>query len=166
MKDIWEIFKSSLRGFDSPSQLALGVAFGLVIGLLPKDSLLPYMIGVVAVLTNANLATLIVSGLVFSWAGLFLDPITHKTGLWVLTSDSLETFWARLYQFPIVPWTRFENTIVMGSLVVGLLFSIPIYAVSRQLFSRYGDTFFNLVFKNRFSSWLIGPSETTRLQES
>jgi len=89
MKDIWKIFKSSLRGFDSPSQLALGVAFGLVIGLLPKDSLLPYMIGVVALLTNANLATLIVSGLVFSWAGLFLDPITHKTGLWVLTSDSL-----------------------------------------------------------------------------
>lgn len=163
--ELWQAFTASVKGFDSPAQLALGVSLGLVIGLLPKDSLLPYLLGMMALLTNANLVTLIVSGLVFSWIGPVADPLTHQIGGWLLTFDPLESVWAWLYQVPLMPWTRFENTVVMGSLVFGLLLSFPIYSLSKQFFEAYGDLCFRLIFQNRLSRWLVG-SPSTNLQKS
>jgi len=158
--ELWRALMASVKGFDSPRQLALGVSLGLVIGLLPKDSLLPYMIGAIALLTNANLLTLVLSGLIFSWIGPVADPLTHRIGGWMLTFGPLETVWAWLYEVPLMPWTRFENTIVMGSLVFGLLASVPIYSLSRLFFESYGETFFRLIFQNRVSRWLVGSPAT------
>lgn len=159
IRQIWEAFASSIKGFDSPRQLALGLTFGMMLGLLPKDSLFPYALGLIALLTNANLLTLIVSGFVFSSIGPLADPLTHQIGQWVLTFDPFEPAWIWLCQIPIVPWTRFTNTVVMGSLVLGIVTSVPTYAVSTQFFHKYGNAFFNLVFKNRFANWLIGSSK-------
>ncbi len=163
--ELWQAFLASVKGFDSPKQLALGVSIGLVFGLLPKDSLLPYVIAVIGLLTNANLLTLILSGIFFSWIGPVADPLTHQIGGWLLTFDPLESVWAWLYQIPLMPWTRFENTVVMGNLVLGLLSSVPIYALSKQFFEAYGETIFRIVFQNRLSRWLVG-SPSTNLQNS
>ena len=51
----WSSFKGTVRGFDTPHQLGLGLAFGIAVGLIPKDSLLPYAIGFIAILSTANL---------------------------------------------------------------------------------------------------------------
>jgi len=163
--ELWQAFTASVKGFDSPAQLALGVSLGLVIGLLPKDSLLPYAIGLIALLTNANLLTLVISGVAFSWLGPVADPLTHQIGGWLLTLDSLDSVWVWLYQIPVVPWTRFQNTVVMGSLILGLLLSLPAYALSKQFFQAYGDACFRLIFQNRISRWLAG-SPSTNLQKS
>lgn len=161
LAELWQAFLASVKGFDTPRQLALGVSLGMVIGLLPKDSLLPYVIGTLALLTNANLLTLIVSGLFFSWIGPAADPLTHRIGGWLLTFDSLESTWVWLYQVPLMPWTRFENTVVMGSLILGVLSSFPVYSLSKQFFKAYGDTFFSFIFRNRISRWLVGSPSTT-----
>ena len=165
ISELWQAFTASVKGFDSPAQLALGVALGLVIGLLPKDSLLPYAIGLIALLSNANLLTLVISGILFSWVGPTADPLTHQIGGWLLTLGPLESVWVWLYQIPVVPWTRFNNTIVMGSLVLGLLLSVPIYSLSKHFFQAYGDVCFRLIFQNRISRWLAG-SPSTNLQKS
>ena len=156
LAELWQAFLASIKGFDSPGQLALGVSLGLVVGLLPKDSLLPYVIGAIALLTHANLLTLIASTLFFSWIGPAADPLTHRIGGWLLTIDSLESVWAWLYQIPLMPWTRFENTVVMGSLTLGVLSSFPVYSLSKQFFGTYGESFFSLLFRNRISRWLVG----------
>ena len=154
--ELWQAFLASVKGFDTPKQLALGVSLGLIVGLLPKDTLLPYIIGTIALLTNANLFTLIVSGLFFSWLGPIADPLSHRIGGWLLTVDFLEPAWAWLYQIPLMPWTRFENTIVMGSLVLGVLSSFPVYSLSKGFFHAYGDILFSFIFRNRISRWLVG----------
>lgn len=165
LHDIWNAFTSSVKGFDSPSQLALGLTMGMIIGLIPKDSLLPYLVIVVALLTNANLLLLIVSGVTFSAISPSLDSMTHAIGLWTLTFDPFESFWVWCCQLPIVPWTRFENTVVMGSFALGLLAAIPVYTIGFQFFVRFGEPFFNLLFQNRLARWLIG-SPAPSLQES
>ena len=165
LNQVWAAFASSVKGFDSPSQLAIGLTFGMVIGMIPKDSLFPYTILVVALLTNANLLTLILSTITFSWISPLLDPLTHKIGLWVLTFDPFEAFWVQCYQLPIVPWTRLENTVVMGSLALGLLVALPVFAISYQLFERFGESIFNLVLENRLARWLLG-APTPKFQES
>lgn len=167
LNDIWDAFASSVKGFDSPRQLALGLTLGLIIGLVPKDSLIPYVVLIFALLTNANLLLLIVAGLTSSLISPLLDPISHGLGMWVLTFDPLESFWVWCCQLPVVPWTRLENTVVMGSLTLGLLVAIPIYIIGFQFFQRFGEPFFNLIFQNRLARWFIGsPAHAPNLQES
>jgi len=156
LKAIWNSFKGSVKGFDTSHQLALGVAFGLLIGLIPKDSLLPYVIALVALLSRANLLSLGASGLAFSWLSPKLDVVTHQIGRWVLTFDPLESAWTQLYQLPIVPWTRFENTVVTGSLLMGLILCLPVYLTSVQLFEKFGAPVAKMFMNTRLVSWLIG----------
>ena len=53
--------------------------------------------------------------------GHLCDPITHKLGANLLSSNLLESSWAYLYQLPLVPWTRFNNTVVCGNLALALI---------------------------------------------
>jgi uncharacterized protein (TIGR03546 family) len=83
----------------------------------------------------------------------------------VLTFDPLETTWSAFYQLPIVPWTRLENTVVMGSLCLGLLLAIPIYSISFYCFAKFGSTIYSYLAKTRVVRWLVG-NHATHLQKS
>ena len=156
MHKLWNLFQSSLRGFDSSRQLALGVCLGVIIGLLPKDSLLCYAMIVVLILSTANLLCGIVSSIGFSVVGLFLDPWSHQVGQYVLNYEPLVATWSWLATLPIVPWTRFNNTVVMGSLAIGLAAFIPLYIISYCLFEFYGSVFAQKIKQNPFVKWLVG----------
>ncbi len=165
LREPWQAFRSTVKGFDSSHQIALGVALGMMIGLIPKDSLLPYGVALLALLTNANLLSLIVSTLIFSQLSPLLDPITHPLGAWILTFDPLESIWISLYQTPIVPWTRIENTVVMGTLMLGILLAIPVYSLSYRLYEKFGASISNLVLNNRFARWIVS-EQSPNLQKS
>ncbi len=156
MQKLWNLFQSSLRGFDSSRQLALGVCLGILIGLLPKDSLLCYAIVVLLILSTANLLCGLISSIGFSFVGLFLDPWSHQVGQFVLNYEPLVTTWTWLSALPVMPWTRFNNTVVMGSLVIGLAAFIPIYFVSYYVFESYGSVFAKRIKQNPFVKWLVG----------
>lgn len=156
---LWEVFRGSVRGVDTSKQLALGVMLGMVVGLLPKDSLLPYFFVVVTVLSNANLLTALISGVVFSWISPHLDSVTHPIGLWVLTFDPLESFWIQLVELPWVAWLRIENTVVTGSLTLALLLCLPMHAISHQLFDRFGSAIYQRWSNSWIASWLSEPEE-------
>ena len=143
----------------------MGIALGMMIGLIPKDSLIPYAIGLIALFTPANLLCVAISAVVFSWVGVLLDPVTHQFGTWILTLELLESTWSTLFQLPIVPWTRFENTVVMGSFCAGLILAIPVYALSKSCFEKFGSTVFKLFIQTRIARWIIG-EPATHLQKS
>ena len=42
-------------------------------------------------------------------------------------SEALKPLWTCLYSLPVVPWTKFNNTVVLGNLVLGLLLYAPVY---------------------------------------
>ncbi len=154
---LWESFRNTVRGVDSPSQLAAGVAIGMIIGLLPKDSLLPYCLVVVLLLTRANLFSAGVAAMLFSFLAPILDPVSHMIGISVLTFAPLESTWTILIQLPIVPWTRFDNSVVMGSLILGLLTAYPLYRISRHFFYVYGNAVFTFWRNTGLARWLVGP---------
>ena len=156
LKSIWNSFKGTVKGFDTSRQLALGVAIGLMIGLIPKDSLLPYAIALVGILSRANLLSLGLSAVVFSWASPLIDPVLHRLGHWALTYDSLQSTWTWLYQIPVIPWTRFDNTVVMGALLAGLALCIPVHFISRMLFEKFGSLIAKALLNTRLATWLIG----------
>ena len=129
----WTSFKGTVRGFDTPHQLGLGLAFGIAVGLIPKDSLLPYAIGVIAILSTANLLCFGIGVVVAHVVSPALDHLTHVIGSWFLTFSPLEPIWATLSEFPLVAWTRFNNSVVMGTLILGILLAVPIYTMTRMV---------------------------------
>jgi len=57
----------------------------------------------------------------------------------LLSSPSLIGGWTFLYNLPIVPYTQFNNTVMLGSLVMGLLLLIPNYLLMKWLVIQYRE---------------------------
>ena len=72
----------------------------------------------------------------FSWVGPVLDPFADKLGAYVLTAGSMQATYASLFNLPLGPWFEFNNTVVVGSLVIGLWAMYPAYWLSLVAFRR------------------------------
>ena len=116
-----------LTAADSPEQIALGFALGMLIGLVPKDNLIAISLGVVLFSSRANLGAAALAGFLFTWLGVWADPISHRIGLGLLEFSALRPLWTWLYNFPLAPWTAFNNTVVLGSLILGLALFYPVF---------------------------------------
>ena len=146
---------STLRGSDTPRQLACGVALGMLFGMLPKDNLIVVCIGLLIIATNSNMLAATTSGFAWFWLGYLLDPVSNRIGHYLLTHDRLMPIWTRLYEVPLVPWTRFNDTVVCGSLVIGLLILLPIYHLSHALFTYIAPRIHQRFLQNSFYHWLV-----------
>ena len=51
----------------------------------------------------------------FAFIGWILDPVFHSLGSSILESDSLHSLFTEMYNMPLLPLTRFNNSIVMGA---------------------------------------------------
>lgn len=122
---------------ESPRVLAASLAFGLVIGFVPKDNLIAAALGILLLTLRFNLTLATTSAALFSGVAAMLDPVADALGRSVLTHPSFAPLWAWAYQLPLLPWTRFNNTIVMGSLLLSLALVSPTYLGSLQLVTKY-----------------------------
>ncbi|MCA9188420.1 MAG: TIGR03546 family protein [Pirellulaceae bacterium] len=147
---------------DTPRQLAWGVALGAVIGLVPKGNLTAALLMVVLFSLRINLATGLSSATVFSLFGGMLDGLTHQIGKALLTIPSMQGTYAYLYQQPVVPWTALNNTVVLGSLILGLCLMYPIYRVSYLLFEKYQPKLAERLQRYRVGKALMGTDLATR----
>lgn len=137
---LYRLMVRTLRGEDSPRQVAMGIALGMVMGLIPVDSLFSVIIATVIMATRVNMFSAIVSGFFFVWLGHAIDPLLHRIGAFILTADFLTATWTWLYERPIVPWTRFNNTVVMGSLALSAALFYPVFQISESLLKKYGSS--------------------------
>jgi uncharacterized protein (TIGR03546 family) len=141
---------------DLSRRLALAVAMGMLIGLVPKDSLLAWLLLTLLLITTANFPCAAISGFLASWLGFLLDPFAHRLGGLLLTEPRLEAAWVWLYELPLMPWTRFNNTVVMGSLLTGILLFLPVYLLSHAFFRRFGKVLFHVPMAGRLLRCLAG----------
>lgn len=120
----------------SARQLALGFAMGAVIGLVPKGNLTGIALMVILCGARVNLGAGLTGAFLFSWLGAAADPLTHRLGELLLTAEVLSPLWIYLYDLPVVPWTAFNNTVVLGSFVLGLMLFFPTYWFGRPVFEK------------------------------
>jgi uncharacterized protein (TIGR03546 family) len=121
---------------DTPRQLALGFTLGMVIGLVPKGNLTAVALMMILLGTRVNLATAMLGALLFSCLSSWTDPLAHHVGLGLLTHEPFQPLFAALHDLPLVPWTAFNNTLVFGSLILGVWLFWPIYHFSFRGFER------------------------------
>ena len=68
--------------------------------------------------------------------------------------ESLQGLWGTLYQSSFWRLLAFNNTLVLGSTALGLVFALPLFFFSRWLVINYRQHILNWVQKTRFATWL------------
>lgn len=122
----------------SPIEIALGFAFGMFLGLIPTFTLINAFVFILVVIINVNFSAVMISAVMFKIIGYFIDPVAHRIGYYLLVKTRfLENFWTTLYNMPIIPFTRFYNTVVLGNFVISIILFIPIIIIVKNFIIFY-----------------------------
>jgi uncharacterized protein (TIGR03546 family) len=117
-----------------PGQISLAMAFALITGLTPLWSLHNLAVLLLALVLRVNLSAFLLGTAFFSGVAYLLDPLFHRVGLAVLTAPSLYGVLTALYNSTLWRIERFNNSIVMGSLLVSLALFVPtVLALNRAI---------------------------------
>jgi uncharacterized protein (TIGR03546 family) len=151
----------ALHSQQSLKQLAFGISLGFILGCLPKG-LLFYTVFIILLFFDANKAIAIFTLFLITLFVPIFDPLLMKVGHFFLVEvDSLQPFWQTLYNTPFVPFTGFNNTLILGSFLVSLVLSIPVYFLAKFLLKRYRESmteFINkhpLIQKFKHLKWVV-----------
>lgn len=147
LKNIITVLQSEI----SPKQMAAGAVLGMILGFAPVKCLHAYALVVLILMLNVNILSATVSAAIFALAGLLTDPLADRIGYYLLvTSQSLTPFWTQLYNSPLIPFTRFYNTVVLGNFIISLILIIPVYLAALKFIVYYRAN-----FKDKVAKWKI-----------
>lgn len=120
-----------------PAQISLAACLGMIAGFTPLSSLHNLLVLLLVFLLRVNISGFVIGFVMFSGAAFLLDPLFHKLGLWALSLPALEGLWTVLYGQALWRLARFNNSIVMGSLLVSFLLAIPLFLCLNWIIRRY-----------------------------
>lgn len=150
-------FIKVLRSAASPNQIAWGFALGTILGFTPLLSLHNLVVVILLIILRVNITSAIFSFTLFSFFAWLLDPVFHNIGYTVLVKiKSLFPTWTTLYNVPIAPFTRFNNTIVMGSFIFSLVLLLPNYFLFKWFVVQYRESWNEKIQKWKITKALSG----------
>ena len=138
----------SLNANSHPGEIAHACAFGLLLGFLPKSSILWYIFFIFALFLRINKGMYFLMIILGSLIAPLLDPAFDAIGYWVLTLPQLQNMFRTWLDTPFVAFTRFNNTIVAGSLVFSVVAYVPFYILSRLFVRLWRQTLQPLLARN------------------
>ena len=130
---------------------------------MPKSSLLAHALLVVLAASEASMASGTLAAAIFSAVAAFADPLLHPVGLFLLSRSALRPLWTWLYNLPVVPWTEFNNTVVLGALVVSAVLAYPLYRVMLPLFAAYGEKIGERIRRFKVIKLLLGANIASKV---
>lgn len=132
-------FLKLLNSDTGTNQLAAGLAIGVVLGLSPFLSLQTFLVLFLILFFRIQIGAAFLSAFFFKFVGYLLDPATDWLGRRLLESESLRPLWITLYNMPLIPLTRFNNSVTLGSGVIGFILCIPLFFVFKKLVIKYRE---------------------------
>ena len=145
LKQIVVIFQTDI----SPNQVAWGFALGAILGLVP-NMFMKLVLFIVIMMFRVNVSAAFLAWAVYEILSFALDPLFDVVGFYVLNIGSLNGFYTWLYNLPVVPFTKFNNTVVMGSLIVGIILIIPNMLIAKKLL-----VYYRTHLREKVSKWKI-----------
>ena len=139
LKLIQSIIKT-LHSDGTPGQVAAGMALGAALGLTPLMNVHNLLVFSLILLLNVSFGGGMLGWALFVPMGFLLDPLFHSIGLQLLEAPSLRQLWTGWYNTPLLPYTNFNNTVVLGSVVGWLVMAVPIFFAARWGVARYRAT--------------------------
>jgi len=139
----------ALNSEGTPGQVAAGIALGAVFGLTPLMNLHNLVLFGCALILNVSMAGVFLGWTIFIPIGFALDPLFDAVGSALLGAPSLQGIWTTLYNVPVVPFTNFNNTVVLGSVVCWVVAFLPLFFLARWGVARYRATLLERLRKTR-----------------
>jgi uncharacterized protein (TIGR03546 family) len=140
------------------NQIAAGVACGLILGFAPMLSLQALLVFLCMFLFRIQIGAALTSAFFFALVAWLFDPVAHAVGSAILETEALQPLFTTLYNMPLVPLTRFYNSVVMGAGAVSLVLAPLAFFGSRRLIVAYRVS---VVQRFRNSAWWKMWSGTT-----
>lgn len=119
--------------------LAMGMTCGFILGMTPVLSLHSLLVFLILFFFRIQIGAALVMAFFFKFIAFLLDPVFHFVGSQVLEMASLQGFFTTLYNMPLIPYTRFNNSIVMGSAVVTFALSPVVFLLSQYFIVKYRE---------------------------
>lgn len=139
----------ALHSEGTPGQVAAGIALGSALGLTPLVNAHNLVVFALLLLLNVSFPGGMLGWALFVPVGFALDPVFDAVGRQLLTAPGLVPLWTAWYNTPLVPYTNFNNTVVLGSVVSWLALALPIYFASKLGVARYRATVGERVRRSR-----------------
>jgi uncharacterized protein (TIGR03546 family) len=142
--------------------LAMGMTCGFILGMTPVLSLHSLLVFLIIFFFRIQIGAALLTAFFFKFAAFLLDPVFHSVGSTFLEMGPLQGLFTTLYNMPIIPFTRFNNTIVMGSAVVTFALSPFVFILSQYfiikyrvvIVARFKETkFWKAIEATRFYQW-------------
>ncbi len=131
---LFTTFRRAIAGRRYPHQLAWAVAFGLLLGIIPHGNLLAVGLVMLVLSLKLNHAAAGLTAIATSFLAARLDPVSHEVGDYVLTHPQFSEVAVKAWSLPLVAWTDLNNTVVMGSFVIGSGALLPVFFVTYPIF--------------------------------
>ncbi len=161
LKQLFNLLKL-LNSEIGTNQIAAGLAAGFVLGFSPILSLQGILLLFCLLFFRIQIGAATLSACAFSFVAWLLDPLMMRLGSWILEIEPLRPVFEHLYNMPLVPFTRFNNNLVMGAGVFSLVLSPLVFLGARWLVIKYREKilarfeqtkFWKLVKATSFYKW-------------
>jgi uncharacterized protein (TIGR03546 family) len=127
----------ALNGNVKKSQIAAGLAWGILLGLIPAGNFFWIALFICSFFFRhhhwSKIFSMTVVKLVSPLIVLWVDTL----GWEVLHIEALQPLFTTLYNMPFVPFTKFNNTLVMGGLVGGAVLWLPSFIIFMAVIPLY-----------------------------
>ena len=140
----------ALNSNSRPSELASGIAFGFLLALIPGGNLLWVVLFVIAFFLKHNISAFLLSLGIFRLFISIFDSLLDRIGGTLLEFSALQDFFTNLYNTPYLSYTNFNNTIVAGGFVLGLVLWLPIFLLFIVLIKIYRKKIAPKVAESKF----------------
>ncbi len=149
-----------------PGEIAHAASCGLLLGLLPKDNLLWFIIFLLFLFLRINKGALFLIILLGSALALFLDPLLDSIGYAALTIEAIAPFMATFLNIPLMAYTKINNTIVFGSLMFSIIAYIPMYMLARLFVLTWRKHIAVKISENKFVKWFTRLPIVSKIYEA
>ena len=140
----------ALNSEGTPGQVAAGIALGAVFGLTPLVNPHNLVLFGLAIILNVSFPGVLLGWAAFVPVGFALDPLFDVLGRALLVGiPALSPLWTWAYNTPVVALSNFNNTVVLGSVVVWLVSLVPLFFLLRWLVARYRATIYARLQRTR-----------------
>jgi uncharacterized protein (TIGR03546 family) len=149
----------TLHSDGTPGQIAAGIALGAALGLTPIANAHNVVVLLLLAVLNVSFAAGLFAMAAFVPIGFMFDPIFDRIGRMLLMDESLRPMWTAMDNVPGLALTNFNNTVVLGSVVVWAALFIPLFVATRVGVLKYRATIGQKVMQSRWYKAL----ETSKL---
>ena len=152
MLDIWRWPRRILRILNSeltPTQIAIGVVFGMFAGLVPLGPNTVVLL-TLALLVRCSFSATLLSLAVFKLIAWPLAPLSEFVGRAVLTNlTALDPVWRTIVHAPVLAWMELPRYVVFGGYVIGVIIAIPIFLLVYRSVQSYRTSFLTFLDERR-----------------